>query len=211
MHFFIYYIIFFLLNPQFYTNIEQKNRYIDDFNRKMEARDFKGAIAVFERLEEVHRVIDIHLRLDAAHAYFAAGDTSAARINYELSRDLSDPGQSSVSRNQLGILALMRKDTATALDFFRSAIERNNGLKEARFNYELISRLYRRSMPPQPLEEERNTQVIHSDEREEELDRYVSENISRERALQLLDNLRISESKGMIPGKNSDQKIEKDW
>lgn len=211
MHFFIYYIIFFLLNPQFYTNIEQKNRYIDDFNRKMEARDFKGAIAVFERLEEVHRVIDIHLRLDAAHAYFAAGDTSAARINYELSRDLSDPGQSSVSRNQLGILALMRKDTATALDFFRSAIERNNSLQEARFNYELISRLYRKKTPPRPLEEDRSTQVVTSDEREEELERYISENISRERALQLLDNLRISESKGVIPKKNSHQKIEKDW
>lgn len=211
MHFFIYYIIFFLLNPQFYTNIEQKNRYIDDFNRKMEARDFKGAIAVFERLEEVHRVIDIHLRLDAAHAYFAAGDTSAARINYELSRDLSDPGQSSVSRNQLGILALMRKDTATALDFFRSAIERNNSLQEARFNYELISRLYRKKAPPRPLEEDRSTQVVTSDEREEELERYISENISRERALQLLDNLRISESKGVIPKKNSHQKIEKDW
>jgi len=211
VHFFIYYIIFFLLNPQFYTNIEQKNRYIDDFNRKMEARDFKGAIAVFERLEEVHRVIDIHLRLDAAHAYFAAGDTSAARINYELSRDLSDPGQSSVSRNQLGILALMRKDTATALDFFRSAIERNNSLQEARFNYELISRLYRKKAPPRPLEEDRSTQVVTSDEREEELERYISENISRERALQLLDNLRISESKGVIPKKNSHQKIEKDW
>ncbi|MCD8538876.1 MAG: hypothetical protein LRY55_03250 [Leadbetterella sp.] len=196
MHFFIYYIIFFLLNPRFYTNIEQENRYIDDFNQKMETRDFKGAIAVFERLEEVHRVIDIHLRLDAAHAYFALGDTSAARINYELSRDISDPGQSSVSRNQLGILALMRKDTAAALGFFRSAIEKNNGLSEARFNYELISRLYHRKAPPVPLEQERNTEVVTSEEREEELDRYISENISRERALQLLDNLRISESKG---------------
>ncbi len=211
MHFFIYYIIFFLLNPRFYTNIEQKNRYIDEFNQKMEARDFKGAITVFERLEEVHRVIDIHLRLDAAHAYFALGDTSAARINYEFSRDLNDPGPSSVSRNQLAILALMRKDTASALDFFRSAVERDPRLQEARFNYELISRLYQGKAPPVPLEEERNRQVTTSDEREEELDRYVSENISRERALQLLDNLRISESKGMIPRKNSNQKIEKDW
>jgi len=211
VHFFIYYIIFFLLNPRFYTNIEQKNQYIDDFNQKMASHDYKGAITVFERLEEVHRVIDIHLRLDAAHAYFAMGDTSAARINYEFSRDISDPGQSSVSRNQLGILALMRKDTSAALDFFRSAIEKNNGLQEARFNYELISRLYHRKAPPVPLEEEKNTRVVTSDEREEELEHYVSENISRERALQLLDNLRISENKGVIPGKNSHQKIEKDW
>ncbi len=211
MQFFFYYIIFFLLNPQFYTNIEQRNRYIEDFNGKMSAGDFPGAIAVFERLEEVHRVIDMHLRMDAAHAYFAVGDTSAARVNYELSRDLSDAVQSSVSRNQLGILALMRKDTVLALDFFRSAIERNKELEEARFNYELISRLYHRAAPPRPLEEERNTEVITSDEREQELDHYVSENISRERALQLLDNLRISESKGLIPAKNSSQKIEKDW
>ena len=211
MHFFAYYIIFFLLNPQFYTNIEQKNRYIDAFNAAMTSGDYRGAIAVFERLEEVHRIIDVHLRMDAAHAYFATGDTAAARVHYEMSRDLSDAGPSSISRNQLGILALMQKDSARAIQFFRSAIERNNALEEARFNYELISRLYRRSTPPRSLEEEQNTEVVTADEREQELDHYVSENISRERALQLLDNLRISESKGIIPRKNSTQKMEKDW
>ncbi len=211
MNFFIYYIIFFLLNPQFYTNIEQKNQYIDDFNRKMEESDYKGAIKVFERLEDVHRVIDTYLRLDAAHAYFAVGDTAAARLHYEYSKDLSDPHQASISRNQLGILALMRGDSTEAIRLFKSAIEKDNDLQAARYNYELISSLYkpRRSLDQQTPEPEGGAQA--GDSRDKELDPYDSENISRERALQLLDNLRISERKGVISSKNSANNIEKDW
>lgn len=211
MNFFIYYIIFFLLNPQFYTNIEQKNQYIDDFNMHMEQSNFLGAIRVFERLEEVHRVIDTYLRLDAAHAYFAVGDTANARLNYEFSKDLSDPNQASISRNQLGILALMRTDTAAAIALFKSAIEKDNTLQAARYNYELISSIYRprRNAPPQ--DEEQRGNVEASPEKEEDMEPYVSENISRERALQLLDNLRKSERKGLISGKKSKEKIEKDW
>lgn len=211
MNFFVYYIIFFLLNPQFYTNIEQKNQYIDDFNMHMEQSNFQGAIRVFERLEEVHRVIDTYLRLDAAHAYFAVGDTAKAKLNYEFSKDLNDANQASISRNQLGILALMRGDSSAAIALFKSAIEKDNTLQAARYNYELISSLYkpRRNAPPQ--EEEQKGSVEASSEKEEEMEPYVSENISRERALQLLDNLRNSERKGLISGKNSKVKIEKDW
>ena len=211
MHFFIYYIIFFLLNPQFYINIEQKNQYIDEFNRSMNLEDYTRAIKVFEKLEAVHRVIDSHLRLDAAHAYFALGDTSKARLNYEFSKDINDTEQSSVSRNQLGILALMRGDSALAISYFKSSIEKDVTLSEAKFNYELISRLYRPKSPPTPLDEEQNEKVEISDQREQDLAEYKSENITKERALQLLDNLRLSESKGLISGKNSTDKIEKDW
>lgn len=211
MHFYIYYIIFFLLNPQFYINIEQKNSYIDDFNSKMLAKDYQGAILIFEKLEDVNRVIDSHLRLDAAHAYYALGDTSKARINYELTKDISDPLQSSISRNQLGLLSLQKGDSSQAISYFKAAIERNGDLSEARFNYELISRLYNPLASPPPLEQSQNQKVEVSDEREDDLEAYKSENISRERALQLLDNLRTAETKGMISKKNSKQKIEKDW
>jgi hypothetical protein len=210
MHFFIYYIVFFLLNPQFYINIEQKNKYIE-FNSSMKQADFKRAIQVFERLDAVHRVIDSHLRLSAAHAYFALGDTSKARLNYEYSQDISDPVQSSISRNQLGILALMRGDSSLAINYFKSSIEKNIALSEAKFNYEFISRIYNPKSPPTPLSEEQNDKVEVSDQREQDLGEYTSENISKERALQLLDNLRISERKGLPSVKNSKGKIEKDW
>lgn len=212
MHTFIYYIIFFLFNPQFYINIEQKNQYIEAFNQKMETKEYKGAISIFEKLEDVHRIIDTHLRLDAAHAYYELGDTSKARLNYEYAKDVSDPLQSSVARNQLGVLALMRGDSAGAIRYFKSSIERNPELINPKYNYELISLLYKpHNPPPLSLEEEKNNQVVVSDIKEETLEEYVSDNISRERALQLLDNLRISESKALISRKNSEKIIEKDW
>ena len=211
MYSFVYYIILILLNPQLYLNIEQKNKFIEDFNRSMQASNYKGAVESFEVLQSIDRVIDSHLRLVAAHAYLALNDTTNARINYEFSQDISNKDQSSISRNQLGILALMRGDSATAISYFRSAIERNSDLKEAKFNFELISSLYNPSSPPQHVENESSEQVVLSEERQKELEEYESEKISKERALQLLDNLRISETKGIVSKKISENKIEKDW
>ncbi len=174
-------------------------------------KDFREAINTFEKLEIVHRVIDPHLRIDAAHAYFVVGDTSKARFNYEFSKDLADPIQSSEARNQLGILALMRGDSTEAIQLFRSAIERNALSDAARYNYELISTLYKpRSLTPQSQTSDAPQTVVASDNQEDELQKEDEGAISRERALQLLDNLRMSEMKTVRP-KNSKIEIEKDW
>lgn len=211
MYWFIYYIILLLLNPQFYFNIEQKNKYIEDFNRSMQSSDYKGAIESFEVLQAIDKVVDANVRLMAAHAYFAQGDTLNARLNYEFSKDNSNPEQSSISRNQLGILALIRKDSSEAIRLFKSAIEKDITMSEAKYNFELISRLYNPSSPPRAVEEEMSERVIQGQERQKDMDEYQSENISKEKALQLLDNLRISEQKGNVSQKISKQKIEKDW
>lgn len=211
MYFFIYQILLFLFNTQVYLNIEQKNLYIDEFNKKMQEENYKEAIKVFEKLEAVHRVIDSHLRIDAAHAYYASGDTLNARINYEFTKDIADPLQSSISRNQLGLLALARGDSAAAIQFFKTSIEKNHELDEARYNFELISRLYKPKAGPKSLENPEPSPVEISEKKEEDLESTEGETISKERALIILDNLRVSERKGLISSKKGKQEIEKDW
>ena len=212
MHFFIYYIIYLVLNPQFYENIKQKNQHIEEFNQAIEWKDYRKAVNIFEKIDAVYRDIDANLRMNAAHAYFQLKDTLNARINYDQIKNLSDPVQSAYARNQLGVLALQRGDSATAISYFKEAIERNDQLKEAKFNFELISRLYNppsnESLLPQPPA---NQDVEVSDEREDELNEYQPENISKDMALQLLENLRVSEKRGLISKKKSNQKMEKDW
>lgn len=211
MHFFIYYIIFLFLNPEFYDNIEQKNRRVSEFNQAVETQDFKKAVGLFELIDALHRDIDADLRLVAAHSYFQLGDTLRARQNYEIVKDINEKSQSSVAWNQLGVLALDRGDSTQALNYFKKSIERNGELSEAKFNFELIAKLHQPTTGASPLAEFAEITVEVSHKREEELEDYTSENISKERALQLLDNLRISEKRGLISGRKSDRKVEKDW
>lgn len=211
MHFFIYYIIFLFLNPEFYDNIEQRNRRVNEFNQAVEMQDYNKAVDLFELIEAVHRDIDADLRLVAAHSYFHLGDTLQARLNYEKVKEINDKTQSSTAWNQLGVLALESGDSTSALIYFRNAVEKNKDLSEAKFNFELISKLYQPSAGASPLADFAEINVEISDKREEELEEYASENISKERALQLLDNLRMSEKRGLISGRKSDRKVEKDW
>lgn len=211
MYSYVYYIIFFLLNPQFYLNIEQRNLYVNEFNHAMEVANYPLAIKIFERLESSYKAVDTQIRLDAAHAYFSLGDTSKAKINYEFSKDLSNKLQSSVSRNQLGLLALMHGDSAQAIDLFKTAIERNENLEEAKFNYELIEKQFKRNSPQSNIEQNNKQRVVTSDEKEDELEEYQSEDFSKEKALQLLDNLRENEKKGTLSQQKNKAKIEKDW
>ena len=123
MYQFIYHIIYFLINPQFFTNIEQKNTYKSEFNLAFRKGDFKKSIAVFEEIEKVNRLIEPELRLDAAHAYFVTNDTLNARINYEHTQDLPNELQASQSCNQLGVLAIIRGDSSMGLKYFKKAIQ----------------------------------------------------------------------------------------
>jgi tetratricopeptide (TPR) repeat protein len=213
MYQFIYHIIFLLLNPQFFGNIEQENSLKIEFNKVLLKGDFSKAIVFFEQIENVNRLIEPELRLDVAHAYFAVNDTLNARINYEYLQDSPNNLQAAQAKNQLGILALMKGDSTMALNLFKSAIEKNIDNEKARFNFELISRIYHpKSLPPPPQEIRKQSQeIIASEEKEKDLEKYTSNKISKEKALQLLEDLKNSEMKVLISRKNNKKKVEKDW
>jgi hypothetical protein len=86
-------------------------------------------------------------------------------------------------------------------------------LEQARYNYELISKLYKpkASPPPEQQQSKQNQEILASDKKEQDLDEYTSKKISKEKALQLLEDLKNSEIKILISKKNSKQNLEKDW
>ena len=210
---YIYHIIFILINPQYFTNIEQKNLLKTSFNESFSKKKYTQAIATFEKIEKISKLIEPELRIDASNAYFICKDTLKARINYEHLLNAHNPLQMSQALNQLGSLAVLHKDSAKALEFYRRALEVNNEMREARFNYELIKNLYKPKFTPPPPKESNKTNrnIQASDKKEEEFDQYKSKNISKERALQLLEDLKTSEMKIMMNKKNTQKKIEKNW
>ncbi|MCA0363794.1 MAG: tetratricopeptide repeat protein [Bacteroidetes bacterium] len=213
MYQFIYHIIFFLLNPQYFYNIDQKNDLKIEFNKAFSEKNYKKSIEIFEKINGISRLIDPELNLDAAHAYFYTGDTLNARIRYENTQNLQEPLPASQALNQLGIISLMSKDTSKALDYFKLSMKTNPNLDPARYNYELISKIFkpRSNSQNSPTEQAKNQEVIASEEKEQEFSEYKSKNISKEKALQLLDDLKNSELKISTNSKNSRKNIEKDW
>ena len=213
MYQYIYHIIFILINPQYFTNIEQKNLLKTSFNESFSQKKYIEALATFEKIEKISKLIEPELRMDVSNAYYICNDTLKARINYEHLINVHNPLQRSQALNQLGLLAVLQKDSAKALELYRRALEVNNEMREARFNYELIKSLYKPKFnPPPPKESNKTNRIIQaSDKKEEEFDQYKSKNISKERALQLLEDLKTSEMKIMMNKKNSQKKIEKNW
>ncbi len=214
MYQYIYHIIFILINPQYFTNIEQKNLLKTSFNESFSQKKYIEALATFEKIEKISKLIEPELRMDVSNAYYICNDTLKARINYEHLINVHNPLQRSQALNQLGLLAVLQKDSAKALELYRRALEVNNEMREARYNYELIKSLYKpkfKPPPPPPKSDNSNRNIQASDKKEEEFDQYKSKNISKERALQLLEDLKTSEMKIMMNKKNSRMKIEKNW
>lgn len=213
MYQYIFQIFFFLINPQYFYNIEQKNQLKIEFNEAFQKKDFKKSIQVFEKISRLTNIIDPELSIDVAHAYFENNDTLNARIQYQNAQHSPDLYKSSQALNQLGLLKLLQKDSSSAIEYFKQSLLINPELAAARYNYELIYKLYKPKNQNLIAENEqlKKQQVIASNEKEDEFDEYKSDKISKEKALQLLEDLKISETTVNTNKKNSKTKIEKDW
>lgn len=211
---FIYHLIFILINPQYFNNIEQKNMLKIQFNTEFKAKDYNAAKITFEKIEDLSSLIEPELRLDAGHVYYHLNDSLNARLNYESAVNNPNEFQSAVALNQLANIAVSIGDSAKALQLYKRAISRKYDFKIARFNYEIIKAKYKpKTSPPPPQQEDQQTQseIEISEEKVDVLDQYTSKNISKERALQLLEDLNGSEKKLLFNQKNSNNKNTKDW
>jgi tetratricopeptide (TPR) repeat protein len=210
---FIYHIIYILINPQYFINVEQKNDLKVEFNLSFREKDYEKAIDLYIKLNAISNQLEPELKLNAANSYYILNDTLNARLTYENVLSAPDIRKSALAYNQLGALAIKRNDTLRGLEYFKKAIEQNPDFEVARYNYELMKILYKPKnyLPPPPNFSPENVKVESSEEKIEELELYQSKNISKEKALQLLDDLKYSEKKISIKSKNSKRKIEKDW
>ncbi len=203
-----------MVNFKYLTNVEEKNMLKTEFRKLYQTADYEKAILKYRELEDISFLIEPEMRINVANAYFQTGDTLNARKNYQKALNYGNTYINSASLNQLGILAVRTGDSLRALQLFRQAIETEPENNSARYNFEWIRKKYDPpSPPPSDREKDMSNQgrVEVSEEKEDLLDPYRSQKISREKALQLLDNLKNSENKKLKKTKNSNSKIGKDW
>ena len=143
MYQYIFQLLFILFNPQYFNNIEQKNIFKNEFNQAYSNQKYKKAIEIYEIIEKTSKIIEPELRINAAQAYFITRDTLNARKNYDYLHDLPNKKQTALTENQLGLLAIFQGDSSKALSYFQKAIIEDPDAIEARYNFELVRKLYK--------------------------------------------------------------------
>jgi hypothetical protein len=153
----------------------------------------------------------------------------SARRKYAQLVSLKEPLLASTTYSQLGIIFCYEKDTSRALSLFKEALILKPDNDVARFNYELLKRLYHpknnqkqntpnpknNQLTPPPQTKEEKAEVAKDDSQKELLKTLNNYGLTPEKAKTILDGMKNSEiqyiqqKQNVLKSKNSG--ITKNW
>jgi hypothetical protein len=153
----------------------------------------------------------------------------AARRKYAQLVSLKEPLLASTTYSQLGIIFCNSKDTARALSLFKEALILKPDNEVARFNYELLKRIYHpknkqsqnapkpknNQMSPPPQTKEEKAEVAKDNSQKELLKTLKNYGLTLEKAKTILDGMKNSEiqyiqqQQNLV--KNKESKITQNW
>ncbi|RYU96134.1 tetratricopeptide repeat protein [Emticicia agri] len=218
MNTWFFYIILLFLNFRSLTNVSERNRLKIEAGTAFMKKNYALARDKYQNLANVSFNLEPEARLNMAHAYFYTKDTTRALMEYKRLLKVSDEQIFTGALIQIAVINAMQKDSITAMQLFKEALQKNPDNQTARYNFELLKkRLPDNNPPPPPQSQEnasQNAETRQSEEKKDELQSTDPEKMSREKALQLLDAMKSNElqytpRRKATNAKNS--KIEKDW
>ncbi len=182
--------------------ISRNNQARQEAQVAYQAGHYRQALQLYAYLSRTTTTIDPAVRLNLGHTYFQLKQYRKAKPQYETLLLSDRPDLRTAAATQLGVMACLEGDSATALSLFRRALLENPDNEPARYNFELIKTSYSGKMPatnprqkpivprPQLVNKPRPSggqQVERSDRQDELLRRFQRLDLSEEQALQLLD------------------------
>lgn len=190
-----------ITNSLFLNRISRDNQARQEAERAYRTGQYKQALVRYEALSRNSALPDPAVRLNLGHTQFQLGQYRRAKSQYQALLETDQSDLRTVAATQLGVIACLERDSATALRLFEQALLENPDNEPARYNFELVKRRYsgkpralktlqsqtrppKRVPKPQPVGDGR---VEQSERRDELLRRFRDLNISGEQALQLLD------------------------
>jgi tetratricopeptide (TPR) repeat protein len=218
MYQYLFNILIFFFYYQLDGNIVERNNLKKDLNYSYKKGDYAEVVKIYEKINSISIIIEPEVNLNAAHAYFMTKKIDQSKnIYYDLSK-LKKPMLESICETQLAIISCIEKDTTKAIALLANAIELNENNIEARFNFELL----RRKFKPETKNSNLNQQItqnlkigksIKSEDKIDELKSNSSSKITKEQALQLLEELKLQEVKkyNFKKSKNNSKKSKQDW
>ena len=163
--------------------------------------NYHRALTLYANLSHT-TTIDPAVRLNLGQTYFQLKQYKEAKRQYETLLGSNRSDLRTAAATQLGVIACLEGDSATALTLFRQALLENVDNEGARYNFELVKTYYSGKAPkknqrqkssakkPQLVNKPRplgGQQVERSDRQDELLRRFRRLNLSEEQAFQLLD------------------------
>jgi len=208
VHFFWIYFFFLWFNLPSWLRVEERNRLKKEILIAYQKGDAEEVITRARIYQSISTIVEPDIRWMASQALLKLNQKELARneLNQLLARTdgrfLSDVYVS------LARLTLQEKDTAQSILFLEKAILEDPEHTTAQFNYELLKKLYQpQGNPPPPKGANQIPQeggdVVLSPEKDASLSNDPPTRIPRERALQMLDNLRANERSNGISKKNT--------
>ena len=219
MNTWFFYLILLFLSLRSLTNVSERNKLKIEAGRAFIQKQYSLATEKYQLLANISFNLEPEARLNLAHAYFYTKDTSRALQEYKRLLRVKDEKIFTGALIQIGVINAMLKDSVTALQLFKEALQKNPDNLVARYNYELLKKKLPVNPPP-PIEnnqdenQNQDGETQQSDKQKDELESQTPEKMSKEKALQILEAMKTNELQYTPPRKSvnkKNQKDEKDW
>ncbi len=144
-----------LVIPADWKKIALTNEALAKAERSFKEADFENAVRNHLALLEEHELRQPEIRFNLALSYQNNGQEEDAKKTYEPLISASGSSISSFAANQQGFLLGNEQKYKEALSYFKTALLKEPGNEQARYNYELLSRWLEGNEENQENEEDR--------------------------------------------------------
>lgn len=122
--------------PSPVSRISRDNRTRLEAEQAYRAGRYDRALTLYADLSRTTATSDPAVRLNLGHAYFQLNQYAKAARQYTTLLQSDRPDLRTVAATQLGVIACLSRDSATALGFFQQALLEDYTNEPARYNYE---------------------------------------------------------------------------
>ncbi|GAB3164821.1 hypothetical protein [Telluribacter humicola] len=195
---FLLYLLLWIWDNRSYEAISRFNRIKTQAEQAYQDKQYGQAANHYYRITYGSFFSEPAARLNLAHSYYQAGRLQEALHHYQLLDHVQDRQVASKANVQIALIAATRKDTAQALDRLVTALRQDQENLSARYNYEILKKIYSGSTPP-PKSQQETTPPPREETKEAPAPPPQQEGQSpelaeqREQLLQQLRRLRMSE------------------
>jgi len=190
--------------------ITRSNYAKSDAEKAYIENDYRKAATLYKQITYGSVFIEPAARLYLAHSYFHLDSLDLANYHYNLLNNVEDKVIASKANTQMAVLAAVRMDTLGAIQFLQTALRQDPKNNKARYNFELVKKLYSGKVPSQkPREAKKRDQVPPpanennpseqqtpelAEQRDELLERLKRLNMSEDQARSILDAMKSNEA-----------------
>nr|WP_299416408.1 hypothetical protein [uncultured Emticicia sp.] len=220
MNIWFFYLILLFLNLRSLTNVSKRNALKIEAANAFSKKNYTFAVQKYEELANISYNLEPEARLNLAHSYFNINNTSKALEEYNKLVRLKNVVISTNAIIQVGVIETMNGDSSGSLELFKIALQNDNENKVARYNYELLRKKLPQAPPKKNQSQTSESKASNggntekTEEKRDELESTTPENMSKEKALQILEAMKITELQYAQKHKqysNKKEKVEKDW